>query len=285
MDGIRAERAALTGRADADRAAWEERERQARARREAKEAERQRQALADQQAQQRLQAWIEAKVAEQEQRWASSDLIAKVLNRYGRVPPVLAEECAFASAIYAPPAHWQCAIYGELILGPGVGSRFSVGQCYRVLTDHGIQHNAKDKALRAKAVVSYLRHLEGHGIVKIHLVAGSLWQTANVEVTGDVTAVEQRQREAAERLEAARRKRAQNEERLNTLRAKFQARADQVAADQVNAAIAADRARRAPRRTDQTPTSNAAAPLYTHCLRCRGVLDPSLRTTGKHLLC
>lgn len=100
---------------------------------------------------------------EWEHAWAQSDMRAKVIAFFGgdTVPALLDQILPGDDGVLAAPAHWHCAIYGDLVLRK-VGSTFTAPDCYRVLRARGI---GWDKDRVAEALVGFLAHLKDAGQV------------------------------------------------------------------------------------------------------------------------
>jgi len=72
--------------------------------------------------------------------WETSTLRQRVTAGLGGVPDLLDVTLPTDVGVNAAPAHWHCALYGDLVLRK-TGTTFSPKDCYRVLRAHGITWN------------------------------------------------------------------------------------------------------------------------------------------------
>ncbi len=257
-------------RAEVDRLLTDDRRRHEQQREVAERAERARRERERAQKVRReaTQRWLEQRRAEQEQAWLHSELRVRVLARAGQVPPELTQPLRDSYGVFAHPEHWHCALYGDLVLARGADTSFTVGDCYRVLHRHGIEFNRKDPAKRARAVIAFLEHLAGCGVLRIQYEADSTWRITRVHVLATLEAAaraREQRRQVQEQAEQARRAAIRRQKELKEKRL-------QLLADK----------NRLKYGTKSPP--RAAANSGT-CVTCRERLDPQLAHLGVHPCC
>lgn len=263
--------AVQASRTEIDRLAAQDRQRLRAKTAAAERAEQQRQAqehAANCRREQRRQ-WLENRRAEQEQTWLDSDLRAKVIAREGQVPSELAVSLRDSFGVFAHEEYWHCALYGDLVLGGGVGSSFRVGDCYRSLTRHGIDFNQKDPAKPAEAIIAFLEHLEQCGVLQIEYEQSSTWRIRLVTIVQDLRAAAQ-----------AREARKQEQDRAEA--ARLLARRQQQTQIERRLRLLAEKNRQ---RYGTNPTALAGMTATATCTVCQQPLDRQMEALGIHPCC
>lgn len=99
--------------------------------------------------------------------WASCELHARLVQRWGQIPPVLGSEHCYSRGIEAEPAHWQACLYEALIhpFAAEGGRSFTTEDCVAELRAVGIAAS-EESFLRWSALSGFLGALVRCGVLE-----------------------------------------------------------------------------------------------------------------------
>jgi hypothetical protein len=235
------------------------------------------------------QLWWRGQQDQWQREWLASDLHARVIARYEKVPACIADHVGPAEGVHAYPDRWHAVVYGGLLLAKRRGERVRVKAVYDMLTAVGIPIAPDRPDLVHRTITAWLTHLCNRGHVRLIKPRnrGIDW----IEVIGGVEVVEQVSAEEAAALAILEAERAAQEKALQEKRRAEEAvlREQRKAAE---ARWAGQRAINERLRMEAAMASDLPRELLRaakqgrelQCRRCRQPLDPRLAAAGVHML-
>lgn len=116
-------------------------------------------------------AYAQAAAERDRQRWLADPLRLNLVQAYGKVPPLLAQQLDDDRGVLGHHEHWHCIAFRKLIRGR-VGRTWTVRQVYAVIAEDFTLH--KDPMRRGPAISGFLDHLDKHRLVDFDATSGTV---------------------------------------------------------------------------------------------------------------